>query len=1026
MATTIKQSGLSIARNNMKFTLSWKIADADYGKGQQLRWRIWTGKWSAWTSVTIGVKATTATVSLTAADYFPTTKVYLYGIQFQLRGMRNPTTKDGKTTTYDWSQWAEKTMDLTAPETPSLTAALSDSYDNVTTFSWSTPNVSASNTKPFANVEWQTILVKESTVTDGSQLKWSSSATGWATGTGSASGSITRTEDTALLAANSYTRWVRVRARGCGGNGAIKGCSYWKYAKHVYARTYLPVITSAVKDPGSALWVTTKWTAGQNAAHPIDKVEVQWAIDTPLANRAAPSGTTWTTAMTIRDGSGTDQARFLIDSTLGTDKCLWVRVAVTHDRTTRYTAAYYVAGGALAAPTNLSVSTNNTTYRATVTATNNSDVPDSKLGIIFRAKGKSDIIVGYIDHGSTSATVQCPDWSDGNPFVIGVFAFQGTITVQSGISKVSGSALSTVAIDAEMQSATVWTGGTVPSAPTGVAVSRSETAGEVILTWGWSWQDANLAEISWSDNPNAWESTDEPSTYTLSNLNTAKWRVSGLAVGKTWYFRVRLAQEIADETTYGPYSDTAVIDLSSAPNKPVLTLTDPVIQLGDAWTASWNYVSTDGTEQAFAEMKQVTYASDVVTLGNTVATAATARHIDFDGALPGWTTGNTYYLVVRVTSASGQVSAWSDPVAISIADPVTINITQASFSAVSLDDGASGERVVIGLTAMPLTVTVTGAGEGGTTRITIERAESYVMDRPDESIFEGYEGEAVYSFSQQGEAQITINQEDLIGLLDDGAAYKLIATVQDTYGQSASAEINFEVHWTHQALMPQGTVVVANSIATITPVGVTGATGGDTCDVYRLSADKPVMILKAAEFDTAYVDPYPAIGEHGGYRFVFMTPNGDYITEDDELAWVDVAAGFNTDTTIIDFDGNRIVLQYDLEVSHNWTKDFTETTYLGGSIQGDWNLSVHRNTSVNTDIVVVDDPELIAMMRRLAAYPGICHVRTVDGSSFAANVEVSEQQSYEKAGKIAAFTLAITRVDTQELDGMLASEWVTS
>ncbi len=300
------------------------------------------------------------------------------------------------------------------------------------------------------------------------------------------------------------------------------------------------------------------------------------------------------------------------------------------------------------------------------------------------------------------------------------------------------------------------------------------------------------------------------------------------------------------------------------------------------------------------------------------------------------------------------------------------------------------------------------------------------MDRPDESVFEGYEGEAVYSFSQQGEAQITINQEDLIGLLDDGAAYKLIATVQDTYGQSASAEINFEVHWTHQALMPQGTVVVANSIATITPVGVTGATGGDTCDVYRLSADKPVMILKAAEFDTAYVDPYPAIGEHGGYRFVFMTPNGDYITEDDELAWVDVAAGFNTDTTIIDFDGNRIVLQYDLEVSHNWTKDFTETTYLGGSIQGDWNLSVHRNTSVNTDIVVVDDPELIAMMRRLAAYPGICHVRTVDGSSFAANVEVSEQQSYEKAGKIAAFTLAITRVDTQELDGMLASEWVTS
>ena len=114
-----------------------------------------------------------------------------------------------------------------------------------------------------------------------------------------------------------------------------------------------------------------------------------------------------------------------------------------------------------------------------------------------------------------------------------------------------------------------------------------------------------------------------------------------------------------------------------------------------------------------------------------------------------------------------------------------------------------------------------------------------------------------------------------------------------------------------------------------------------------------------------------------------------------------------------------------MDVSHSWEKDFTETTYLGGSVQGDWNLAIHRNTTVNADAVVTKDPDLIAAMRRLAAYPGICHVRTVDGSSFAANVTVSENRTYEKAGKVAAFSLTITRVDTQQLDGVTYSEWVT-
>lgn len=1019
MAATVKPSGLAIARNGMKFTLSWKIADKDYGGGQELWWRIWTGKWSTWTQVSVSATATTASVSFSAANFWPNKNVYFYGINFWLRGKR----RSDSSNSYSWSDWAKCTMDLTAPETPSLTAALSDQYTNVCTFTWATPNVSGTNLKPVYDVEWQTILVKESNVTDGSKLKWSSSTLGWATGTGGASSYITRTEDTTLLAKNSYTRWVRVRARGCGGNGAVKGCSYWRYAKHVYAIPYTPTVNSAKREAGAVTWISMTWTAGADAAHPIDGVTPQWAVGTPLTNRVAPSNVTWNDVSTIRDTGGQDAAKFLLDDAPGEDECLWVRVGVTHDSNFRANNGYFVYGGALANPSGLSVSTDSSTYRATVTATNNSDVPDSNLAVVFRRPGKADIIVGVIQHGETSAIVQCPDWSGETAIAFGVYAFQGAYVGKGSLA----TGITSYAITANLRSSTIWDGGAVPVAPSDVTIDQSETQGEVVLTWSWPWAAADQTEISWSQNPNAWESTDEPETYTVTRLNAALWRVSGLAVGTTWYFRLRFGRTVEDEITYGPYSETVYIDLSSAPNKPLLSLTRAVISEADGhFTASWTYASTDGTPQAYAEVKEATFEDETVTLGQTVATATTARHVDFDGLLPGWTTGTTHYLVVRTNSASGHASEWSDPVAITIADPISISVTTNSFTTETLDDGSGGTRTVTALTTMPIELTVTGAGDGGTTSVVIERAATYVMDRPDESRYNGYDGETICIYSQPGEDPITIDQNELIGLLDDGAPYRLIATVQDTYGQSAEESIDFEVHWTHQAVMPEGSASIADGVAVISPVAPAGYASGDTCDIYRLSADKPVKVVQGAEFGTAYVDPYPTIGDVGGYRLVYITANGDYITDSNEIAWLDIPAYIDSKTTIIDFDGRRVELAYNMEVSHSWEKDFTETTYLGGSVQGDWNLAVHRNTSVNADSVVTDDPELIEALRRLAAYPGICHVRTVDGSSFAANVTVSESRTYERAGKIAAFSLSITRVDTQQLDGVPYDEWVTS
>ena len=468
------------------------------------------------------------------------------------------------------------------------------------------------------------------------------------------------------------------------------------------------------------------------------------------------------------------------------------------------------------------------------------------------------------------------------------------------------------------------------------------------------------------------------------------------------------------------------IDLSSAPAVPILQLSGGVITEEGTVTASWAYTSTDGSTQASAEVAEVTEENNE-TVYTTLAVAESAQRVTISAQAAGWQTGESHLIAVRVASASGHMSEWSDPAAVIIAEPLVAEISQISLEEQTITvDGVS--RTVNSLTEMPLTVTVTGADEGGTTTVIIERAETYHVSRPDETEYNGFEGETVAVFSQTGEDQIVISNDDLIGHLDDGASYRLIATVQDGLGQSAEVTQEFEVHWDHQAQIPDAFADVRQeqAVAVLYPIAPAGAAETDVCDIYRLSVDRPELIYEGAAFGGTYVDPYPAIGPHGGHRFVLRTENDDYITSDDELAWTDLreAEGdtLMSDYAIIDFGTGRVYLEYELGITHSWKKDFTETKYLGGSVQGDWNPAVSRNGTIST-VMTTDDMDTIEEMRRLAVYAGICHVRTPDGSSYAADVQVSEAQKQATGHNIVEFSLTITRVDVETLDGMTYAEW---
>ena len=216
-------------------------------------------------------------------------------------------------------------------------------------------------------------------------------------------------------------------------------------------------------------------------------------------------------------------------------------------------------------------------------------------------------------------------------------------------------------------------------------------------------------------------------------------------------------------------------------------------------------------------------------------------------------------------------------------------------------------------------------------------------------------------------------------------------------------------------------------VAYITPTAPTGTAEGDVCDIYRLSADKPELIVRGGEWGTTYVDPYPTMGEFGGHRVVFRSINDDYITVDEQPAWIDLGPSdgdiLDLPGAIINFNGETLRLLYNIKLDSSWAKDFEETKYLGGSVQGDWNPAISRTGSLGVVAVSLWDHDTIQSLRRLAAYAGVCHVRTSEGSSFAADVQVSESREAGPEYPLVDFSLSYTRVDSEEPDGMTYDEF---
>lgn len=1009
---TKKPSGLEIEIKSGKIVFKWKKGET-YGEAQQLQYRLLIGKslevadsgrnflkqkfeieGIKWTPITVSKTVSSNNdITFTPASYYPTvaTKVF-YGIEMRVRGKASQYTKNGKTYKPDWSGWTKKTLIIYTPPMPTITAAWDSGSVNDTVFTLSAS--SNSQSKPLYNLEYQSIKATSMVAAEDLPM-----LAGWSSATSvykNTSATVTET-DTGHVG-TTFGRVSRVRACGAG------GVSEWAYAFHQFAEPWAPVLLSAVTDYDATnhiARVTAEWDQQEDVDHPVDKNHLYYRIGVPGTGMAVTSDNSWVDAEPSNALPGRYKTAVNIAEQLSADECMWIRISAEHDSDKVYSNIIRSYTGKLAAPTGITISNqNSSTHKIDVAVTNNSTMPDSKVAIIWQPPEEPDksFVIGVLAHGSSSISgLQCPNWGAATTLAIRAYAFVGSETYTT-----DGDGVKHYTISSVMESDEATSGGSIPLAPATVTLSKTETGIGIAVAWSWSWGDADSAEVAWSTNPNALQSTQAPETFTVSNIQSPILNIDDLEEGQTYYVWVRL---IAGESR-GPWSSRRSLHLSAAPAKPALNLSTKIVPQGESVTASWKYISQDDTPQAYAVVAEYVSGAYVP-----VAETDTLEHVTIPTEQ--WANGTTHLLALKVVAESGMESAWSGQVKLTVANAPTATITQTSLY--SANDTYE-------LRALPLTVTATGAGTAGTTELRIVRASDFTQDRPDESEFNGFAGEVILRREYRGTAQQTIAQSDLDSYLDDTAEYTLIATVTDEFGQRDSDALNFTVNWTTQAVKPTGSsVTVTDDVAYITVAAPSGTPNTSKIDIYRLSIDKPELIYRDAAIGNVIVDPYPAMG--GGYRICLKTANGDYTTADGEFAWIDIDNNYDSRYQFIDFDGNHLGLRYNVELNSSWSKDFQLTKYLGGNQRGDWLAGVGRTGSMTSVALMEDDVDDRHILRILADYSGPAHIRSKDGSSFWCNVDASVATTYTEAGRVESITLNYTKTDMADLDGIPQSEW---
>lgn len=540
-----------------------------------------------------------------------------------------------------------------------------------------------------------------------------------------------------------------------------------------------------------------------------------------------------------------------------------------------------------------------------------------------------------------------------------------------------------------------------------------------VVKMGWNadgLDDSDGTELSWSEDVDAWKSTDEPETYrfTFSDgelvdgsttyRDSAEIIIKGLDEGTPTYIRARRYID-SGSLSFGEYSDTVTVTPNVAPSGVVLSAPTYVAE-GSSIPFTWTY-GGGGTQR---EWQLLTSTGTVIAdganaMGSYNLAAERADALAVNGVL-----------TAHVEVATGADYVASEPLAIRIVEAPTLAVTVPT----SITSQAANTFAVTSNRECALLVVISAVGSSGNTPVGVHYQP---------------EGEPVWSGMLQptwtagaGGYSATVSIPSGLDLLDRAQyTVSVIAVDESTQLRSDEATGVFEVAWAHQAIAPGDYVEITSSDTTdedgvrhlravITwalPSTITdpdtqetreGVSESDVVDVYRLTGDGAVLIGSNYPTTHTVTDEYAPFGDALTleYRIAVRTSDGD-------IEYSDVEYELDGNMMRFDWPGGVLELPYDITLSDSYAKDKVTRKHLDGSTSIHYNEGVTRTGKQTTRLVRLMSQQDVLLARSLARYAGNVFVRLPDGTAYEACVEIDDMST---TGAFEAISISTTEAAT--------------
>lgn len=557
--------------------------------------------------------------------------------------------------------------------------------------------------------------------------------------------------------------------------------------------------------------------------------------------------------------------------------------------------------------------------------------------------------------------------------------------------------------------------GAMPSAPTNVRI-QIESTKSVKVTWD-ECSTATSYKVEYATNKLYFDASSEVKSAT-SEINYCI--IKGIEQGHDYYFRVKAINSKGEST----WSDIVYKIVGTKPEPPTTwSLTTSAI-IGDPVILYWTHNSQDASKQYEAQVElTINGKADIITLDTSKDEIkdGETKIYSYNVDLSKYTTGAEILWRVRSRGVSLEYSDWSVQRKINTYAPPTIQL---------IVNGGVGilEKYPFEIVAKAAPSTQKAINF----HISVTAESSYrTQDSTGTDVIVN-SGSVIFNKNISATSNnLTYSLMPQYCTLENNEPYKLTVTASMDSGLTATATMNFTVHWEEVTYYPDAKVAIdRNSVsAYISPI----------CrDAEGTVVDNVVLSVYRREFDGTFTeiaseipnygsvsvtDPHPGM-DYARYRIVARNKNTNVLSYSDIAAykvnepgiiiqWDEEYVSFdstgNYSPGVRDYHGSMVRLPYNVDTSESSDVDVSLVEYIGRRHPvAYFGTQIGKSDSWTCEIPRTDK-ETIYALRRLQQWMGTVYIREQNGVGYNAFVNITFSNKHD--GLTIPITLSVKQVE---------------